>query len=340
MPKLPTQSLRWDTRAEFEAMQPDSNRGQPNMSYTYFIRSKEGNFSVHVTFVRNGTPDTGYPFEVWIGGEFPRGLSALSKSLSMDLRSNDRGWLRKKLESLKDSDGVPFDFVRPDGALALVPGAVAAFAIVVEDACKRLGAFEQGGDTPVLNALLSAKEPKTSSEGAPYHGWDIFNPMTEDEGAVVIKDARGDDGKRYPQSVWLSGSFPKALDGWCKSISLDMQVAEIGWIARKLKQLDDVHEPRGEFRAQVPGTEKTAEYPSTVAYIAALIRHRYVQLGHMTPAGDPVEQTGVIQLALVREQREPAVATNGSHCSDCGAYAVRKIDGCMTCGACGSSSCS
>ena len=46
------------------------------------------------------------PFEVWINGaEQPRGLGALAKSLSMDMRSNDRGWLKTKLESLMKASG-------------------------------------------------------------------------------------------------------------------------------------------------------------------------------------------------------------------------------------------
>ena len=40
------------------------------------------------------------PFEVWINGaEQPRGLAALAKTLSMDLRTNDAAWLRLKLDA-------------------------------------------------------------------------------------------------------------------------------------------------------------------------------------------------------------------------------------------------
>jgi ribonucleoside-diphosphate reductase alpha chain len=41
------------------------------------------------------------PFEVWVNGaEQPRGLGALAKTLSMDLRANDAAWLQLKLDAL------------------------------------------------------------------------------------------------------------------------------------------------------------------------------------------------------------------------------------------------
>jgi hypothetical protein len=36
---------------------------------------------------------------VWVNGaDQPRGLGAVAKTLSMDMRANDRGWLKLKLE--------------------------------------------------------------------------------------------------------------------------------------------------------------------------------------------------------------------------------------------------
>ena len=46
--------------------------------------------STTAAYVENGTP---HPFEVWVNGsEQPRGLGALAKTLSMDMRANDRAW--------------------------------------------------------------------------------------------------------------------------------------------------------------------------------------------------------------------------------------------------------
>src|SRR5690606_33895906 len=96
-----------------------------------------------------------------------------------------------------------------------------------------------------------------------------------------LKEADLEDGRRRPFSLWFSGDYPPSLDGLAKSLSLDMQVFETEWIARKLQQLSDVVEKRGEFWAPIPGNpeRKSQCYPSSVAYICAVIRHRFMQLG-------------------------------------------------------------
>ena len=71
------------------------------------------------------------PFEVWVNGaEQPRGLAALAKSIPMDMRSNDRGWLETKLKSLMKAQGDDGFLLAmpPDGELVRVPSLVAGFA--------------------------------------------------------------------------------------------------------------------------------------------------------------------------------------------------------------------
>jgi len=56
-------------------------------------------FAVFVGHVENGPP---HAFEVWVNGsEQPRGLGALAKTLSMDMRANDHGWLKLKLDNAR-----------------------------------------------------------------------------------------------------------------------------------------------------------------------------------------------------------------------------------------------
>src|SRR5690606_33026915 len=107
---------------------------------------------------------------------------------------------------------------------------------------------------------------------------DISNAATGDDFVLVVKEAVLESGKRRPFSLWFAGDYPASLDGLAKSLSLDMQVVEPEWLARKLRQLSDVVEKRGEFFAHIPGAKggKQQCYPSTVAYIAALIQHRFV----------------------------------------------------------------
>ena len=53
----------------------------------------------------------------------PRGLAALAKNLSMDMRAQDRAWLKLKLDSLAKTPGAPFTVAMPpDGRAVPVAG--------------------------------------------------------------------------------------------------------------------------------------------------------------------------------------------------------------------------
>ncbi|MCE9642673.1 MAG: ribonucleoside-diphosphate reductase, adenosylcobalamin-dependent, partial [Betaproteobacteria bacterium] len=149
-------SLRWPGRPVL----PDGNP-----SWTYMVESPFGRFAIFVGHVENGAP---YPFEVWINGnEQPRGLGAIAKTLSMDMRALDAQWLRMKLDVLARTGGDAFDCAMPpDGKPLRVPSIVAAFARIVRHRVDKLGALaEAGGKSPVLNALFATKEPKTGTDG-------------------------------------------------------------------------------------------------------------------------------------------------------------------------------
>jgi ribonucleoside-diphosphate reductase alpha chain len=327
-------SLRWEKRPQLAG---------GNASHCYMVDSPNGKFAVLVGHVPNSKPEHGYPFECWVLGEAPRGLNAVCKSLSMDMRSRDRGWLKAKLDSLTKCPGESFDMTMPDGNLIRVKSDVAAFAHLVRYRCAELGAFDDEKliDTPVLDALMSKKEPKAGPDGTLAWNVAIKNDFTGDDFELFVKEAVLECGQKRPFSVWFAGDYAPALDGLAKCLSFDLRVSEVAWSVLKLRQLLDVAEPRGEFRARVPGSEKTKEYPSTVAYVAALILHRLKVLGLVDERGEPTHDTGVIDLGVVREARAEAPSVpNGRLCNACGSYAVVRVDGCDCCKACSASSCS
>jgi len=147
------------------------------------------------------------------------------------------------------------------------------------------------------------------------------------------------DGQRRPYSLWLSGSYPKVLDGLCKLLSLDMRIVDPAWIGEKLRKLLDYQEPMGDFLAFVPGKDKQQNYPSTVAYIAHLVMHRYTMLGILDETGHPVEDMGVFDkpAATYQQVSAPERIIAGKRCDACGVAAVIKKDGCDFCTACGNS---
>ena len=323
-------SLRWPGR-------PSMTAGNP--AWTYMIEHPHGAFAVFVGHVET---EHNHAFEVWVNGsEQPRGLGAVAKTLSMDMRADDPGWLKLKLDSLARAGGdEPFDMTFPPlGEVKRMPSVVAAFAQVVRWRADQLGAltspsaalFGQSA-TPVLDAMFAPKEPKTGTDGTMSWTVDVLNPRTGDDFVLGIKEITLPDGVTRPYSMWLAGEYPRALDGLCKILSLDMRVMDPAWIGMKLKKLLEFPEPLGDFMAFVPGERKQATYPSTVAYVASLILHRYAMLGILDANGAPLTQMGILEAP--ERSTEPKVM-KGSRCPECGNSTLIRKDGCDYCTACG-----
>ncbi|OIQ93300.1 vitamin B12-dependent ribonucleoside-diphosphate reductase [mine drainage metagenome] len=321
-------SLRWPGR-------PRMREG--NEAWTYMIETPHGEFALFVGHIANGKS---VPFEVWVNGsEQPRGLGAVAKTLSMDMRANDRGWLKLKLDMLARTIGdKPFDMAfPPHGEHKLVPGVVSAMAQVISYRCEQLGAFEGDGPTPVLDTMFSREEPKTGTDGTLSWTVDIVNPAADEEFVLGLKEITlpemaGVPGVTRPYSMWLSGNYPRALDGLSRILSLDMRVMDPAWIGMKLRKLLNYPEPLGDFMAFVPGTRRQQNWPSTVAYLARLIIHRYAMLGILDENGYPTREMGILETP--REAGAPRVM-QGALCSECGNFTVIRKDGCDFCSACG-----
>ncbi len=321
-------SLRWPGR-------PGLPGGNP--SWTYMVESPFGRFAIFVGHVENGVS---YPFEVWVNGnEQPRGIGAVAKTLSMDMRAQDKKWLRTKLDMLARSGGDAFGCaLPPEGKVTRVPSVVAAFARIVRFRVDQLGALKNDdGKSPVLDALFAKKEPKTGTDGTMSWTVDILNPVSGDDFVLMLKELVLPNGQRRPYSVWLAGVYPRALDGLCKLLSLDMRVIDPAWIGMKLRKLLSYDEPLGDFMARVPGEDRQQNFPSTVAYLARLIIHRYAMLGILDERGFPVNEMGVLEMPEDdRRGSDYALKpVHGKPCKECGNSAVIKKDGCEFCTACG-----
>jgi ribonucleoside-diphosphate reductase alpha chain len=323
-------SLKWPGR-------PDLAEG--NLAWTYMVEIPERKEAFAIFIGQVGEPAA--PFEVWVNGaEQPRGLGAIAKALSMDMRSEDRAWLKMKLDALakaRDEQGFAIA-MPPTGDRQWQSGVVACFANIVRFRCEQLGVFREFDHqpTPVLNALFSKKEPKAGPLGTMSWTVDISNANTGDDFVLGVKELHLPDGSRRPYSIWLAGEYPKVLDGLCKLISLDMRVVDVNWIGLKLKKLLNFGEQNGEFWAAVPGEERSTLYPSTVAYIATLLLHRYKVLGILDDDGRAIQSAGILALPdAVKVIEHETAPVKGKVCASCGAAAVIKRDGCEFCTACG-----
>jgi len=322
-------SLRWPGR-------PDLTDG--NLAWTYMLQHPHGDFALfvgHLEQTPDGRPGKAFPFEVWVNGaEQPRGLGALAKTLSMDMRANDRAWLKLKLDVLARTIGdqsfdMPFP---PHGEVRKVPGVVSGVAQLIRYRCDRLGAFEEIGPTPVMDSMFSVNEPRTGTDGTLSWTVDIQNPASGEEFVLGLKEITLPDGVTRPYSMWLAGNYPRALDGLSRILSLDMRVMDPAWIGMKLRKLLNYSEPLGDFMAFVPGERRQQNWPSTVAYVARLIIHRYAMLGVLDEHGLPTREMGILEVP--REANEPKIMQGGL-CNECGNHAVIKKDGCDFCTACG-----
>jgi ribonucleoside-diphosphate reductase alpha chain len=210
-----------------------------------------------------------------------------------------------------------------------MPSIVSAFAQLVRWRAEQLQAFREA-ETPVLDAMFSLKEPKTGTDGTMSWTVDVFNPRTSDDFVLGLKEITLPDGVTRPYSMWLSGEYPRALDGLCKILSLDMRVMDPAWIGMKLRKLLDFPEPLGDFLAFVPGSRRQETFPSTVSYLARLILHRYFMLGLLNEDGTPTRQMGILE-----ERRGAARVLAGATCPECANRTLIRKDGCDYCTACG-----
>jgi ribonucleoside-diphosphate reductase alpha chain len=330
-------SLRWPSRPELPAGNP---------AWTFMVHHPFGDFAL---FVGELSPEEGgapKPFEVWVNGtDQPRGLGALAKTLSMDLRANDAAWLQLKLDALatvaeEHSFEMPFP---PHGERRLFPGVVAATAAVIRWRCDQLKALSSANTTsptPVIDAMFSRGEPQTGPSGTLAWSVDVDNPATGESFTVTLKEVNlpDHDGTivTRPCAVGFSGNYPRALDGLARLLSLDMRVIDPAWIGMKLRKLLNYAEPLGHFMAFVPGLphgeRRQQTWPSTVAYIARLIIHRYAMLGVLDEEGLPLRDMGVLDAP---KNHEAPTTMAGKVCPECGNPTVIHKDGCDFCTACG-----
>jgi ribonucleoside-diphosphate reductase alpha chain len=356
-------SLRWPSRPELPGGNP---------AWSYLIQHPHGDFSLFVgELPAEAGPGLGLfaqnlPFEVWVNGaEQPRGIGAMAKTLSMDMRTHDAAWLRLKLDALATvSEERAFEMpFPPSGEKRLFPGVVAATAAVIRWRCEQLGALQEGGPTPVLDAMFSRDEPRTGTAGTLAWAVDVDNHGTGESFTVTLKEVAlpGPDGGASnrqpgqaaayvtrPCAIGFSGNYPRALDGLARLLSLDMRVMDPAWIGMKLRKLLNVGEPLGHFMAPVPGERRQQTWPSTVAYIARLVIHRYAMLGVLDEHGFPLNEMGILASPLAKPAGmvapgQPVAAElsagpgtmAGKSCPECGNHTLIHKDGCEFCTACG-----
>jgi ribonucleoside-diphosphate reductase alpha chain len=70
----------------------------------------------------------------------------------------------------------------------------------------------------------------------------------------------------------------------------------------KPRKLLSYSESNGSFLARIPGFEKSQTWPSTIAYVAQLMIHRYAMLGILTEDGYPLTSVGILDVPAAESQ--------------------------------------
>jgi ribonucleoside-diphosphate reductase alpha chain len=193
----------------------------------------------------------------------------------------------------------------------------------------------------VLDALFSRDDPQTGTDGTLAWAVDISNPASREDFTLILKEVTlpGPEGVPVtrPCAMALSGRYPRALDGLVRMLSLDMRVVDPSWIGMKLRKLLNYGEPLGDFMAfepgLPPGQRRQRRWPSTVAYLARLVIHRYAMLGVLDERGYPLREMGVLEAPRGGVKTAPLQA--GRPCPECGNATLIHKDGCDFCTACG-----
>ncbi|MCG3268809.1 adenosylcobalamin-dependent ribonucleoside-diphosphate reductase [Yoonia sp. I 8.24] len=161
-------------------------------------------------------------------------------------------------------------------------------------------------------------------EGATYK---IKWPESEHAIYITINDLVI-AGHRRPFEVFINS---KNMEHFAWTVALTRMISAVfrrgGDVSFVVEELKAVFDPRG-------GAWMQGKYvPSILAAIGGVIEKHMVAIGFLAGEG----------MGLKSDPQAEVVAINGNprgkSCPSCGAYDLRMVEGCMTCGSCGHSKC-
>ena len=149
------------------------------------VESPFGRFAIFVGHVENGAP---YPFEVWINGNEQPRAGRDRRTMSMDMRALDAKWLHMKLDLLARTGGDAFDCAMPPEGKPL---RCRASSLHLPASCAIASTSWARWSKPAAIAVLDAlfaKEPKTGTDGTMSWTVDVYNPSSEDDFVLMLKE--------------------------------------------------------------------------------------------------------------------------------------------------------
>jgi ribonucleoside-diphosphate reductase alpha chain len=136
-------------------------------------------------------------------------------------------------------------------------------------------------------------------------------------------------GQRRPFEVFINS---KNMEHYAWTVALTRMISAVfrrgGDVSFVVEEMKAVFDPRG-------GAWVNGKYvPSILAAIGSVIERHMIEIGFLAGEGMGLKTDPKADVIRVGERPK------GPACPNCGQYALRMVEGCMTCGECGHSKCS
>ena len=207
------------------------------------------------------------------------------------------------------------------GCTTYRPNDVTGSVLSVSETEDKAPEVDQGADVVYLTEPL---DRPAALEGATYK---IKWPGSEHAIYITINDiVQG--GHRRPFEVFINS---KNMEHFAWTVALTRMISAVfrrgGDVSFVVEELKAVFDPRG-------GAWMQGKYvPSILAAIGAVIERHMVATGFLAGEGMGLKADPEAERMIVGE------APRGPACPSCGSYAMRMVEGCMTCADCGHSKC-
>ncbi|WP_295532893.1 adenosylcobalamin-dependent ribonucleoside-diphosphate reductase [uncultured Thioclava sp.] len=207
------------------------------------------------------------------------------------------------------------------GCTTYRPNDVTGSVLSVSEASEKTPETDQGADVVYLTEPL---DRPSELEGATYK---IKWPGSEHAIYITINDiVQG--GHRRPFEVFINS---KNMEHFAWTVALTRMISAVfrrgGDVSFVVEELKAVFDPRG-------GAWMSGKYvPSILAAIGGVIERHLIATGFIAGEGMGLKTDPEAEKMIVGE------APRGKACPSCGSYAMRMVEGCMTCADCGHSKC-
>ncbi|WP_323042401.1 adenosylcobalamin-dependent ribonucleoside-diphosphate reductase [Gemmobacter sp.] len=207
------------------------------------------------------------------------------------------------------------------GCTTYRPNEVTGSVLTVSETSGKAAAAPQGGEVVYLSEPL---DRPAALEGATYK---LKWPDSEHALYITINDIVI-AGHRRPFEVFINS---KNMEHFAWTVALTRMISAVfrrgGDISFVVEELKAVFDPRG-------GAWMDGRYiPSMLAAIGGVIERHLVAIGFIGGEGMGLKSDPRAEVMRVGER------PRGPACPSCGSYAMKMVEGCMTCADCGHSKC-